>query len=442
MSRELIVIGGGLAGSEAAWQAARRGLNVLLFEMRPEKLTGAHTTGMLGELVCSNSLRSNDIYSAPGLLKKELFMGGSLVMEAAYVSSVPAGTSLAVDRKIFSNFITERLSGNTNIDVIREEVCKLPDSMAIIATGPLTSEAMTKALTELIGENYLYFYDAISPIIDADSIDYKKVYRASRYGKGGDDYLNAPMSKDEYREFYNAILEADRITPRKLEEESVFEGCMPIEVMASRGIDTLRYGPMKPVGLPDPGTGCEPYAVIQLRAENKKMSAYNMVGFQTRLKWPEQKKVFRFVKGLESAEFLRYGSIHRNTFINSPLFLNKNLTLKNRNNLFIAGQLSGVEGYIESTAMGLIAGINASLILKGRRVNSVPVSTAHGALIRHITETESKNFQPSNINFGLFPVPDELLRVKDKKQKNNFIVEKAVQDWTHYLKRIELECKV
>lgn len=433
MSEKLIVIGGGLAGSEAAWQAARRGIKVILYEMRPDKQTEAHRTGMLAELVCSNSLRSNDVYSAPGLLKRELSMAGSLIMEAADISTVPAGSALAVDRKLFSGFITERLSVNPNIEIIRKECTELPDTITVIATGPLTSETMTKSLSGLLGDNHLYFYDAIAPIIDAESLDYEKVYRASRYGKGGDDYINCPMTKNEYEDFYNTLMEADRITPREFEEGKVFEGCMPIEVMASRGIDTLRFGPMKPIGLADPKTGKEPYAVVQLRAENRGMTSYNMVGFQTRLKWPEQKRVFSMIKGLEHAEFLRFGSIHRNTFINSPLFLNKNLTLKINDHIFIAGQISGVEGYIESTAMGLISGINASLKLKGMRIPDVPQTTAHGALIRHITETDPKYFQPSNINFGLIPVAEEMLRIRDKKLRRKMIAEKAIADWSDYI---------
>jgi methylenetetrahydrofolate--tRNA-(uracil-5-)-methyltransferase len=433
MVQELIVVGGGLAGSEAAWQASRRGIKVLLYEMRPAKLTEAHRTGMLGELVCSNSLRSADIYSAPGLLKEELSMAGSLITEAARASSVPAGSALAVDREVFSSFISDRLSREPNIDIIREEVTGLPDRTAVIATGPLTSEPLTRALSEIVGSGHLYFYDAIAPILDAESLDYDKVYRASRYGKGGDDYLNCPMSKQEYEAFYEAIMAADTVTPRGFEEQKVFEGCMPIEVMASRGFDTPRFGPMKPVGLPDPRTGKEPYAVVQLRLENREMTAYNMVGFQTRLKWPEQKKVFRMIAGLEHAEFLRYGSLHRNTFINSPLFLNRDLTLRNRTNIFIAGQISGVEGYIESTAMGLIAGINASFVLKGMQPVAVPPSTSHGSLIRHITEPQRKNFQPSNINFGLFPVPEGAGRIRDKKQRKRMIVERALEDWRGYL---------
>jgi methylenetetrahydrofolate--tRNA-(uracil-5-)-methyltransferase len=436
MSEKLIVIGGGLAGSEAAWQAARRGIKVTLCEMRPDKMTEAHRTGSLGELVCSNSLRSNDLHSAPGLLKKELSMAGSLIMEAAEASVVPAGSALAVDRNIFAEFISKRLSDNSDIEIIRKEVVELPQQPAVIATGPLTSESMARSLSALLGGDYLYFYDAIAPIVDAESIDYEKVFRASRYGKGGDDYINCPMDKDEYDAFYDALTEADRVTPREFENQRVFEGCMPIEVMASRGRDTIRFGPMKPVGLVDPKTGREPHAVVQLRAENKELTAYNIVGFQTRLKWPEQKRVFRMIPGLGKAEFLRFGSLHRNTFINSPIFLNKDLTLKNRDNLYIAGQISGVEGYIESTAMGLIAGINAAFRLRGGEVVEVPPSTSHGALIRHITESESKHFQPSNINFGLFPVPDEILRIRDKKKRKTVIVERALRDWEDYLNKV------
>ncbi len=436
MSEELIVVGGGLAGSEAAWQAALRGVDVCIYEMRPGKMTEAHRTGNLGELVCSNSLRSNDLYSAPGLLKKELSMAGSLIMEAAVNSSVPAGSALAVDRGVFSEFISRRLSGHPRIRIVREELTQLPETIAVLATGPLTSRSMTASLAELLGGDHLYFYDAIAPIIDADSIDYEKVYRASRYGKGGDDYVNCPMSKEEYEAFYSALIEADRVTPREFEEQRVFEGCMPIEVMASRGKDTIRFGPMKPVGLPDPKTGKEPYAVVQLRAENTQLTAYNIVGFQTRLKWPEQKRVFCMIPGLANAEFLRYGSLHRNTFINSPLFLSRDLTLKSKENIFIAGQISGVEGYIESTAMGLIAGINASLKIKGKTTVEVPPSTAHGALIWHITGPESKHFQPSNINFGLFPVSDELLKIRDKRRRKAMIVERALTDWEGYLGRV------
>ncbi len=434
MTESLIVIGGGLAGSEAAWQAAQRGVQVVLYEMRPQKLTEAHKTAALAELVCSNSLRSNDLYTGPGLLKKELSMAGSLIMEAAYATAVPAGSALAVDRDKFAEFISTKISDHPNIKVLREECTELPEGLAVIATGPLTSERMTEALSRRIGGDYLYFYDAIAPIVDAESIDYQKVYRASRYGKGGADYLNCPMSREEYERFYKAIIEAEKVNPRGFEEKMVFEGCMPIEVMASRGFDTMRFGPMKPVGLTDPHTGREPHAVVQLRTENKDMTAYNMVGFQTRLKWPEQKRVFRMINGLENAEFLRFGSIHRNTFIHSPLFLNKDLTLKMSSNLYIAGQMTGVEGYIESTAMGLIAGTNAALKLQGREAAAVPETTAHGALIRHITESEGRHFQPSNINFGLFPVLEETRKVRDKKLKKQLLVERAIKAWEEYLK--------
>jgi methylenetetrahydrofolate--tRNA-(uracil-5-)-methyltransferase len=438
MSKELIVVGGGLAGSEAAWQAVRRGIKVRLYEMRPGKMTEAHKTGDLGELVCSNSLRSNDLYTAPGLLKRELLLAGSLIMEAAEASIVPAGSALAVDRNIFAEFISKRLSGNPAVQIIRREVLELPEAPAVIATGPLTSSAMAGSLSALLGGEHLYFYDAIAPIIDAGSIDYEKVYRSSRYGKGGDDYINCPMNKEEYDAFYDALTEADRVTPREFENQRVFEGCMPVEVMASRGRDTIRFGPMKPVGLVDPKTGREPYAVVQLRAENKEMTSYNIVGFQTRLKWPEQKRVFRMIPGLRRAEFLRFGSLHRNTFINSPLFLNRDLTLKNRGNIYVAGQISGVEGYIESTAMGLIAGINAALRLNGRDPVEVPPTTSHGALIRHIVESGSRNFQPSNINFGLFPVSEELIRIRDKKKRKAAVVDRALMDWEEYVKKVAL----
>lgn len=430
---ELIIIGGGLAGSEAAWQAAKRGVKVRLFEMRPLKLTEAHKTGFLGELVCSNSLRSSHIMSAPGLLKKELERADSLIMKAAEGSGVPAGSALAVDRVVFSGFLTDAISRNPNIEVVREEVKEIPHAPCIIATGPLTSSPMADALGRIIGNEYLYFYDAISPIIDAGSIDYDRVYFASRYGKGGDDYVNCPMTREEYEKFFDALLEADRVSARAFESEKVFEGCMPVEVMASRGKDTLRFGPMKPVGLRDPKTGREPYAVVQLRPENRDGSAYNMVGFQTRIKWPEQQRVFRMIPGLEKAEFLRFGSVHRNTFINSPLFLIGDLTFKAKEGIYLAGQITGVEGYIESTAMGLVAGINAARRILGRKAVAVPDTTAHGSLIRHIT-TPAKNFQPSNINFGLFP-PVNSGKGKDLRKK--MLVERAVKDWEEYIERVQ-----
>ncbi|NJD57734.1 MAG: methylenetetrahydrofolate--tRNA-(uracil(54)-C(5))-methyltransferase (FADH(2)-oxidizing) TrmFO [Nitrospirae bacterium] len=433
MSKELIIIGAGLAGSEAAWQAAQRGIRVRLYEMRPRKMTEAHTTAFLGELVCSNSLRSNDPQSAPGILKNELALAGSLIMEAAAASSVPAGSALAVDRNLFAEYITRRLSGHADIGIIREEVTTLPDSAVIIATGPLTSDRMTEAISSLTGSDHLYFYDAIAPIMDAASIDNEKVYRMSRYGKGGDDYINCPMDRKEYELFYDALIHAEKVEPRGFEEKKVFEGCMPIEVMAARGFDTMRFGPMKPVGLPDPRTGREPFAVVQLRSENREMTAYNLVGFQTRLKWPEQKRVFSMIPGLEHAVFLRYGSIHRNTFINAPILLSRDLSHRQRPDMFFAGQITGVEGYIESTAMGLVAGINAALRLKGVSIPPVPPATAHGALIRHITGSDSRHFQPSNINFGLFPLSASLEKTRDKKVKKARIAELALAAWKSYL---------
>jgi len=426
MPDRLIIVGAGLAGSEAAWQSAERGVKVLLYEMRPAKMTEAHKSGDLGELVCSNSLRSNDPNSGPGLLKKELAAAGSLIIEAADATAVPAGSALAVDRDLFAAYITGRLSAHPNITIIRDEISVIPETPAIIATGPLTSVAMSDAIAKLTGSEYLYFYDAIAPIIDADSLDFEKIYSMSRYGKGGDDYLNCPMTKDEYLRFYSELMHAEKVNPRGFEEKRVFEGCMPIEVMASRGVDTMRYGPMKPVGLPDPKTGKEPYAVVQLRMENRDRTSYNMVGFQTRLKWPEQKRVFSMIPGLENAEILRYGSIHRNTFVNSPVNLDPDL----------AGQITGVEGYIESTAMGLVAGINAALSIRGGTVPAVPEMSAHGALIAHITKSDPSHFQPSNINFGLFPALPELQKIRDKKAKRARIAEMALESWKEYLVKV------
>jgi methylenetetrahydrofolate--tRNA-(uracil-5-)-methyltransferase len=369
------------------------------------------------------------------LLKKELRMADSLIMRAAEVSRVPAGSALAVDRAAFSGFLTDALSGHPGIEIVREEMKEIPDAPAVIATGPLTSGPMAEALGRLVGQNHLYFYDAIAPIIDAESIDNEKVYFASRYGKGGDDYLNCPMTKEVYELFLNALLEADRVNIREFENEKVFEGCMPVEVMALRGEDTLRFGPMKPVGLRDPRTGKEPYAVVQLRPENRDGSAYNMVGFQTRIKWPEQKRVFRMIPGLEKAEFLRFGSVHRNTFMNSPLFLNEDLSLKTGRGVYIAGQITGVEGYIESTAIGLIAGINAARRMRREEPVTVPATTAHGALVRHIT-SPARNFEPSNINFGLMPPVDP---GKGKELRKKMMVERALRDWEEYLTKVGSE---
>jgi methylenetetrahydrofolate--tRNA-(uracil-5-)-methyltransferase len=434
MDKFVKVIGAGLAGSEATWQLVRFGIKVVLYEMRPERTTPAHRTALFGELVCSNSLRSKELTTGPGILKEELKLGGSLIMEAALRAEVPAGAALAVDREVFARYITETLQGHPLVEIVRQEVTELPEGPAIVATGPLTSDALSETLRNLLGSEHLYFYDAIAPVVDAETIDWSRVFRASRYGKGGDDYVNCPMTKEEYERFYQALIEADQVAPHDFEEEHVFEGCMPIEVMARRGKDTLRFGPMKPVGLVDPRTGKEPYAVVQLRVENKEGTAYNLVGFQTRLRWPEQKRVFRMIPGLGHAEFLRYGSMHRNTFINGPRFLNKDLSLKVRDDIYLAEQITGVEGYIESTATGLLAGINLARRLLGKEFVPVPEETAHGALVRYITGSSPEGFQPSNINFGLFPPIKG--RFKNKKMKKLAIAERAIGAWKEYLKKV------
>ncbi|KAF0185627.1 MAG: methylenetetrahydrofolate--tRNA-(uracil-5-)-methyltransferase [Nitrospirae bacterium] len=435
---ELTIIGGGLAGCEAAWQAARHGIPVVLYEMRPARMTEAHQTGDLAELVCSNSLRSRDLSTGPGLLKEELRRAGSLIMEAAAATEVPAGSAHAVDRVLFSRHIADRLSSFSSIRLVRTEITELPErGLTIIASGPLTSHPLASAIGEIIGGEHLYFYDAIAPIIDAESIDLSIAFAASRYGKGSDDYINCPMTKEEYNCFYDALIEADTVTAREFERAQFFEGCMPIEVMARRGRDTLCFGPLKPVGLVDPRTGKRPYAVVQLRTENRQKSAYNMVGFQTRLRWPSQKHVFHLIPGLKNAEFLRFGSIHRNTFINAPLHLNNDLSLKENDSLLFAGQITGVEGYIEATAMGLLAGINASRRLLGLPFIAAPHQTAHGALVRYITESEPKHFQPSNINFGLLPAVDSILHIRDKKQRRFLMAEAALAEWSRFSEQIQ-----
>ncbi len=428
------VIGAGLAGSEATWQLVRFGIKVVLYEMRPEKTTPAHRTGLFGELVCSNSLRSKELTTGAGILKEELRLAGSLIMEAALRAEVPAGGALAVDREVFAQYITDTIQDHPLVEVHRKELTELPEGPTIVATGPLTSDALSDALKKVLAGEYLYFYDAIAPVVDAESINWSKVFRASRYGKGGDDYVNCPMTKQEYERFYEALIEADRISPHEFEHDRVFEGCMPIEIMARRGKDTLRFGPMKPVGLVDPRTGQQPYAVVQLRVENKEATAYNLVGFQTRLRWSEQKRVFRLIPGLENAEFLRYGSMHRNTFINGPMFLNKDLSVKGREDLYLAGQITGVEGYIESTAMGLVAGVNLARAVLKKEFVPVPEVTAHGALIRYITESSPEGFQPSNINFGLFPPIKG--RFRNKKQKKQAIAARAIRAWEEYLRKV------
>lgn len=436
--KEITIIGGGLAGCEAARQAARLGVKVRLYEMRPRKMTEAHKSASLAELVCSNSLRSRELSTGPGLLKKELEAAGSLIMEAAQSSEVAAGSALAVDRELFSVYITEAIEKNPLIEIIREEVTTFPSGrITIIATGPLTCGPMAGSIKAIIGDESLHFYDAIAPIVDAESIDYAKVYRLSRYGKGGDDYVNCPMNKGEYDAFFEALMAADSVNARDFEDAKVFEGCMPVEVMARRGKDTLRFGPLKPVGLPDPSTGKIPYAVVQLRPENRERTAYNMVGFQTRLKWPEQERVFRLIPGLEHAEFFRLGSIHRNTYINSPRNLNRDLSLKAAGNVYLAGQITGVEGYIESTAIGLLSGISAAFKALGKDFILPPRFSAHGSLLAYITESDPRHFVPSNINFGLLPVVEDVLRIRDKKMRRQKLAEIALGNWSEYVQKLK-----
>jgi len=414
-----------LAGCEAAWQILKRGFKVRLYEMRPTVSTPVHKTSGLAELVCSNSLRSNELDRAAGLLKEEMRLLDSLVMRAAEESAIPAGTALAVDRLLFSRRVEEMLTSFAGLEIIRKEVKAIPrEGLVIVASGPLTSDSLSRSLSEMTGHDYLYFYDAISPVVEADSIDLSKVFGASRYGAGEGNYLNCPLTREEYETFYRALLEAKEVPLRSFEDARYFEGCLPIEVMARRGVQTLLYGPMKPVGLTDPRTGKRPFAVVQLRQENREATLYNLVGFQTKLTWPEQRRIFRMIPGMEKAEFARYGSIHRNTFLNAPALLNSNLQLHGFENVFIAGQISGVEGYIESTAMGLAAGIFAARLLQGLWSVPPPRETAVGSLIHHITSTDVKIFQPMNVNFGLFPPLDKKVRRKDR---GRFYAERALE---------------
>jgi len=403
---KLIIIGGGLAGCEAAWQAARAGCTVQLREMKPQAFSPAHESPLLAELVCSNSFRSDAPDSAVGLLKEEMARLGSLIIAAARTTAVPAGKALAVDRHLFARAVTDAMENSDHIEIRREEMRALPDNFTtpfILATGPLTSEAMADSLNRFTGEERLFFYDAIAPIIESESLDRQIVYEKSRYDEGPGDYLNCPMDKEQYMRFIEALAGGISVPLHSFEKVKYFEGCLPIEVMCERGAETLRYGPMKPVGLPDPRSGREPYAVVQLRRENREGTHYNMVGFQTKLSYSEQKRIFALIPGMEKAVFSRYGSIHRNTFICAPELLMPTLQMRANPNMLIAGQLSGVEGYVESAAMGLLAGINGARIAKGLSAVTPPPGTALGALIQHLIATEPGRFQPSNINFGLFP---------------------------------------
>jgi methylenetetrahydrofolate--tRNA-(uracil-5-)-methyltransferase len=424
---ELTVLGGGLAGCEAAWQAAERGVQVALYEMRPQRPTAAHKTDQLAELVCSNSLGSVDITNAAGILKEEMRRLGSLVVRVADTCTVPAGAALAVDRVEFAARITKEISTHPNITVIREEVTTIPkQGPVIIATGPLTSDALAESLKTLTRAERLYFFDAISPIVDGETIDRSITFGASRYNKGGADYLNCPMSRAEYDAFYDALVAAEKVPVREFEKTPYFEGCMPIEVQADRGRQTLLFGPMKPVGLVDPRTGARPYAVVQLRPEDVHGQAYNMVGFQTKLKWPEQKRVFRMIPGLERAEFLRLGSLHRNTFINAPLLLRETLQFRQESRIFFAGQIVGVEGYTESAGMGLLAGMNAARLIQHQPLLIPPPTTTLGTLITYLTKSDPRTFQPMNVNLGLFPpLPTRIVQREVRRQK---IVDRALND--------------
>ena len=424
MVKTVNVIGAGLAGSEAAWQLAEAGVPVNLYEMRPVKSTAAHHTADFAELVCSNSLRGNGLTNAVGVLKEEMRRLNSLVISSADETAVPAGGALAVDRNDFSGLITQKLKAHPLVTVISEEITKIPKGITIIATGPLTSEALAEEIAEYNGSHGFYFYDAAAPIIDSSTIDRDKVYLKSRYDKGEAAYLNCPMTEEEFMRFYEALITAEVAPQKEFEKEKFFEGCMPIEVMAKRGIKTMLFGPMKPVGLEDPKTGKRPYAVIQLRQDNAAASMYNMVGFQTHLKWGEQKRVFQMIPGLENAEFLRYGVMHRNSFMNSPELLRPTYQSKKRDDLFFAGQMTGVEGYVESAGSGLVAGINAARLAKGEELIEFPRETAIGSMAYYITHAEGKHFQPMNANFGLFPSLPE--RVRDKKLRYETLAERAL----------------
>jgi len=426
--RKVNVIGAGLAGSEAAWQLAQRGIPVRLYEMRPLKYSPAHHTDGFGELVCSNSLRANNIENAVGLLKEELRRCDSLIMRCADDNQVPAGGALAVDREKFSAQITETIKQHPMIEIVYEEVTRVPeDEITIIATGPLTEGAMAEYVKQVTSQDDFYFYDAAAPIVTAESINYDKAFWASRYDKGDADYLNCPMTEEEYNQFYDALTSAELIETKEFEKEKFFEGCMPIEAMASRGRQTLLFGPMKPVGLVDHRKEDEEfYAVVQLRKDNLEGTLFNIVGFQTRMKWGEQKRVLQMIPGLENAEIVRYGVMHRNTFVNSPIALESTCRIKSREQLFLAGQITGVEGYVESTASGLVAGINAARMYQEQELVKFPLTTAIGGLMNYIVTADSKHFQPMNVNFSLIPGL-EGKKIRNKKEKNALIAQRALE---------------
>ena len=440
---DLTIIGGGLAGSEAAWQAAGRGLKVRLYEMRPSLQTGAHQTHDLAELVCSNSLGSNLPDRASGLLKNETRLLGSMLLECAEEAALPAGGALAVDRELFAQKVTRRIEAHPNIELVRQEVKELPAAPVIVASGPLTSPALTQSITALSGEEHLFFFDAIAPVIHAESIDMQVAFRASRYGAGDQDegdYVNCPFTRDEYQAFVEALLRAERIELRSFEETiksgvkagHFFEGCLPVEIIAERGFDSLAFGPMRPVGLKDPRTGKRPYAVVQLRQDNLAGSLYNLVGFQTNLKFPEQKRVLRMIPGLEHAEFLRYGQMHRNTFIASPKLLRPTLQHIARDDLFFAGQITGVEGYMGNIATGLLAGVNAARMLNNEAPLTLPQTTMLGALCHYVTHADLKDFQPMKANFGILP---SLESKTAKRERGAAYAERALADLKNLLEQ-------
>ena len=419
------VIGAGLAGSEAAWQIAQAGVPVSLYEMRPKKSTEAHHSANFAELVCTNSLRGNNLTNAVGVLKEEMRRLNSVIISSADATAVPAGGALAVDRETFSELVTKKVKEHPLVEVIEEEVTEIPSGITIIASGPLTSAALSQAIKAFNGSDGFYFYDAAAPILDKNTIDMDKVYLKSRYDKGDAAYLNCPMTKEEFETFYDALIHAEVAPQKEFEKEKFFEGCMPIEVMAKRGPKTLLFGPMKPVGLEDPKTGKRPYAVIQLRQDNAVASLYNIVGFQTHLKWGEQRRVFQMIPGLENVDIVRYGVMHRNSFMNSPELLKPTYQSKKREDLFFAGQMTGVEGYVESAASGLIAGINAAKLAKEQKPIELPQETAMGSMAYYITHASKKNFQPMNANFGLFP--DLPKRIRDKKLRYETIANRALE---------------
>lgn len=437
MNNKVIIIGAGLAGSEAALQLAKQNIDVDLYEMRPVKTTGAHKTDKYAEFVCSNSLGSSDITNASGLLKKEMQILGGELINIAFDNAVPAGNALAIDREGFSEKVTELIENNPHINVIKEEITEIPqDKNVIIASGPLTSDDLANSIKDFTKNEHLHFFDAIAPIIEKDSINFDKAFYASRYNKGEASYINCPMNKDEYEKFYNFLINAPKIELKEFEKNAkFFESCLPVEILASRGVDTLRFGPMKPVGLVDDRTGEKNYAVVQLRQDNSAKTLYNIVGFQTNLKWPAQKELIKLIPGLENANIMRYGVMHRNTFINSPQVLNPTLQTRNRENLFFAGQITGTEGYTESIASGLLAGLNMAKYIKGEELLTLPTETMLGALMNYITNPEQTKFQPINSNWAIVKEIDLPKQIrKNKKEKNTILSNRSIETLTEFLK--------